>query len=509
MFSSVFSAAISGVSCVPVRVEADVSNGLPAFSMVGYLSARVKEAQDRVRTALRNTGFAFPAKRITVNLSPADVRKEGTGFDLPIAAALLCAFGYLDETLTQGICMAGELSLNGEVKRIHGILPIVDTAVQNKCRLCIIPKGNLKETEFVENIPILGIGHLSELVEHAKMENWGARKNPPKVWEEPDTEEEGDFSDIAGQETAKRAAVIAAAGFHNLLFIGTKGSGKTMIANRIPTIFPCLSKEEGMEVSRIYSVAGLLSEKEPILRQRPFRAPHHTISPKAMAGGGYFPGPGEITLAHRGVLFLDELPEFSRASLEVLRQPLESHKVCISRTSRIYEFPADFLLVAAMNPCSCGYYPDRNRCSCTESEVMGYLRKISGPLLDRFDLCTEIQDVPAESLWKKGRGRSSGEIRKDIERVHEIQKNRYENLGIRFNGSLSGKLTEKYCRPDREGEKLLQKAYEKMNLSVRAYHKILKTARTIADLEGSDIIREAHIGEAVFFRNLDKKFWKS
>lgn len=508
MFSSVLSAVISGVSCVPVEVEADVSNGLPVFSMVGYLSSRVKEAQDRVWTALRNTGFSFPAKRITVNLSPADIRKEGTGFDLPIAAALLCAFGYLEPEMTEGVCMAGELSLNGEIKGIRGVLPIVDTAAKKGCRLCIIPRENLKETEFIDSMPILGVSNMKEFMEHALLENWGAVKNRQKNWEEEAANFEEDFSDIFGQEAAKKAAVIAAAGFHNLLLIGSKGSGKTMIANRIPTIFPGLSREESMEVSCIYSAAGLLTASRPMMRKRPFRAPHHTISPKAMAGGGHVPRPGEITLAHKGILFLDELPEFTRASLEVLRQPLESHTICISRLNGTYEFPADFLLTAAMNPCACGYYPDRNRCSCAESDVAKYLGKISGPLLDRFDLCTEVKDVPVERIGRKKQGKTSGEIRREIIRVHEIQKERYRGTQIRFNGSLSGKETEKYCIPDEQGKKLLYKAYEKMNLSVRAYHKILKTARTIADLENSDKIEESHISEAVFYRALDGKFWK-
>lgn len=306
MFSSVCSAAISGISCVPIQVEADVSNGLPMFSMVGYLSSRVKEAQERVWTGLRNTGFSFPAKRITVNLSPADVRKEGTGFDLPIAAALLCAFGFLEPEYIANVCMAGELSLNGEIRGIHGILPIVDTAAKNGCRLCIIPKENVGETKFVENIAVLGISSMREFMEHAALENWGASKNPPKNWESENVEQEEDFSDIYGQEVAKRAAIIAAAGFHNLLLIGTKGSGKTMIANRIPTIFPGLTREEAMEVSCIYSAAGLLDASQPMLMRRPFRTPHHTVTPKALTGGGHIPKPGEITLAHRGVLFMAE-----------------------------------------------------------------------------------------------------------------------------------------------------------------------------------------------------------
>ena len=349
MFSSVLSAAVVGVSCIPIQIEADVSNGLPMFSMVGYLSARVKEAQDRVRTALRNTGFSFPARRITVNLSPADIRKEGTGFDLPIAAALLCAFGYLEKECVDKVFMAGELSLNGEVKGVSGILPIVDTAIKSGCRLCIIPKDNLKETEYIYEIPVLGISSLKEFMEHASMKDWGAVRNPVKAWPGNIRESYLDFSEILGQEAAKQAAVIAAAGFHNLLMIGTKGSGKTMIANSIPSLFPPLSREEGMEVSRIYSAAGLLSGQNPFLVQRPFRSPHHTVSPIAMAGGGRIPRPGEITLAHKGVLFLDELPEFHRATLEILRQPLETHKICISRIYGNYEFPADFLLVGAMN----------------------------------------------------------------------------------------------------------------------------------------------------------------
>ena len=340
------------------------------------------------------------------------------------------------------------------------------------------------------------------------MKDWGAVRNPVKAWPGNIRESYLDFSEILGQEAAKQAAVIAAAGFHNLLMIGTKGSGKTMIANSIPSLFPPLSREEGMEVSRIYSAAGLLSGQNPFLVQRPFRSPHHTVSPIAMAGGGRIPRPGEITLAHKGVLFLDELPEFHRATLEILRQPLETHKICISRIYGNYEFPADFLLVGAMNPCPCGYYPDRNRCSCTEYEVARYMGKLSGPLLDRFDLCTEVTDVPPEVLRAEKRGKTSLEIRQEVGRVHEIQKKRYEGTEIRFNSSLSGQETEKYCKTSRDGKKLLQKAYEKMNFSLRAYHKILKTARTIADLDDSEIIEEQHISEAVCCRALDKKLWK-
>lgn len=520
MYSSVLSATISGVEGVPVLVEADVSNGLPVFSMVGYLSSRVREAQERVWTALRNTGLSFPPKRITVNLSPADIRKEGTRFDLPIAAALLGAFGYLQTDKLRGVCMAGELGLNGQIKSVRGILPIVDTAVRNGCRFCIIPAANLSETREFTGIRILGVGSLAEFMEQAKLQDWGIpeppalrEKNGKKTGEEAgrQEEEEGyqeDFADVFGQEAAKRAAVIAAAGFHNILFIGTKGAGKTMIASRLPSIFPPLDEEERMELSRIYSVAGLLGKQRAMIRTRPFRNPHHTATAKALAGGGAYPLPGEITLAHKGILFLDELPEFSRTALEILRQPLEQGKICISRVHGNYEFPADFLLAAAMNPCPCGYYPDRNRCSCTRHQVETYLGKISGPLLDRFDICTEMREVPGEKIRKGRSGKTSEEIRREVGQVHEIQKERYKGTKIRFNGRLSGKETEKYCVMEKEAERLLAKAYAKLGLSVRGYHKILKTSRTIADLDRSEKILENHVGEAVCYRALDKKYWK-
>lgn len=520
MYSSVLSATISGVEGVPVLVEADVSNGLPVFSMVGYLSSRVREAQERVWTALRNMGLSFPPKRITVNLSPADIRKEGTRFDLPIAAALLGAFGYLKSEKFKGVCMAGELGLNGEIKGVRGILPIVEAAIKNGCWLCIIPAANLSETREVGEIRILGVKSLWEFYEQAKVDNWEImdkkeirvnirddEKDEKTEWTDEEEYQE-DFSDIWGQEAAKRAGIIAAAGFHNILFIGTKGAGKTMIATRLPSLFPPLDKEEQMEVSRIYSVAGLLGKNRSMIRTRPFRNPHHTATAKAMAGGGAYPLPGEITLAHKGILFLDELPEFSRSALEILRQPMEQGKIYISRVHGNYEFPADFLLIAAMNPCPCGYYPDRNRCSCTRHQVESYLGKISGPLLDRFDICTEMGEVPGEKIRRGKSGKTSKEIRKDVLRVHEIQKDRFAGTKIRFNSRLSGKEAEKYCIMDQDAGRLLEKVYAKMGLSVRGYYKILKTARTIADLDGSEKIRENHISEAVCYRAIDKKYWK-
>lgn len=507
MFRKVMSATLVGVNCIPVQVEADVRNGLPGFSMVGYLSSRVREAQERVSTALKNSGFSFPAKHITVNLSPADVKKDGTGFDLPIAAVLLSALGYLDFACLENVCMAGELSLSGEIRGIKGILPIVDRAIKEKCCLCIIPKENAKEVEMIDEIPILAVENIREFTDYAVLKNWGAVRNPTKKWPETVYECEWDFCEIAGQEATKEAAVIAAAGFHNLLMIGTKGSGKTMIAKSIPGIFPSLSKEEAMEISGIYSAAGLLSQENPIMKTRPFRTPHHTASPKALAGGGHIPRPGEITLAHKGILFLDELPEFSRNTLEILRQPLEEHKISISRVSGSFQFPADFLFVAAMNACPCGYYPDRNKCSCSDTDVAKYMGKISGPILDRFDLCTEMKQVPREQLRKLKKGKTTKELREMVKEVHNIQKERYQGQEVSFNGRLQGQEIEKYCETSLEGEKLLKRAYEKMHLSVRAYHKILKTARTIADLEKSEKIEVSHISKAVSYRALDKKAW--
>ena len=535
MYSSVLSATISGVEGVPVLVEADVSNGLPVFSMVGYLSSRVREAQERVWTALRNTGLSFPPKRITVNLSPADIRKEGTRFDLPIAAALLGAFGYLDKEKLQGVCMAGELGLNGEMKGVRGILPIVDTAVKNGCRLCIIPQKNLSETKEFQGIPILGVDSLGEFLELAKLENWGIPKQCKKeestgeiqenegegagVQTERSEEYQEDFADILGQEAAKRAAVIAAAGFHNILFIGTKGAGKTMIAARLPTLFPPLDREDSMELSRIYSVAGLLGADRPMIRTRPFRSPHHTATAKSLAGGGAYPLPGEITLAHKGILFLDELPEFSRSSLEILRQPLEQGKIYISRVHGNYEFPADFLLAAAMNPCPCGYYPDRTRCSCAPREISRYLGRLSQPLLDRIDICMQVPKLSYEELQEDGSeesteesgaestAESTAEIRKRVEKAHQIQKERFRGMAACFNSRLNVRDTEKFCRLGLAEKELLRQAFDRLSLSARAYHRLLRTARTIADLAGEEKVREEHILEALGYRPPERGEW--
>ncbi|MGN8887236.1 YifB family Mg chelatase-like AAA ATPase [Blautia sp. HCP28S3_G10] len=506
MFASVLSAAIMGMDVHPIQVEADISDGLPTFTMVGFPSAQVKEAQDRVRTALRNNGIALPPKRITVNFAPADIRKQGAGFDLPLAAAVLAAAEILNAQQLEGVMMAGELSLNGEIHAISGILPMVIRAREEKCRFCMVPYGNLREARLVTDMKVIGVKNLIEMMEYI-------RRPETYQWSEGEEvsepgKENLDFSDIKGQESLKRAVEIAVSGFHNLLMIGPPGAGKTMVARRIPGIMPPLTFEEGLELTKIYSIAGLISPTDPLIRNRPFRSPHHTCSAQALAGGGKNPRPGEITLAHRGVLFLDEMPEFSRRSLEILRQPLEDKVIHISRVSGTYDFPADFILCAAMNPCPCGQYPNMNLCRCTPLQVSQYLGRISQPLLDRLDLCAEVSPVSYEGLSSVSRGENTETIRARVERVQQIQKERYKEEKIQFNGEMRGKQIEKFCHLNQEAENLLKIAFEHMPFSARAYHRLLKVGRTIADMEGSEIIKKDHIGEALSYRAFDKKYWK-
>ena len=516
-FSTVLSAAIEGLKVEFVQVEADVSNGLPVFHMVGYLSSEVKEAGERVRTAIKNSGFDYPAKRTVVNLSPATLRKRGASFDLPIAVSILSSLGEVPAGNGEKCLIIGELSLDGRVRKVPGILPVTMEAFENGITCCIVPKENEAEGNLVTGMKVIGVESLQEAADFLNGErNVNVPDKTRKIKkfcgvQVSQKENEGrlpDFSQIKGQENVKRAAEIAVSGGHNLLMIGPPGSGKSMTAKCIAGILPLLDLKESMEITRIYSVLGLLKEEMPLIQERPFREVHHTATRSSLIGGGTVPRPGEISLAHRGVLFLDELPEFRKSVLEVLRQPLEERSIRIARTYGNYVFPADFMLVAAMNPCPCGCYPDLEKCTCTPAQIQMYLNRISRPFLDRIDLCVEAPRIRYEELTEEKKSESSEVIRKRVYQVREIQKERYRGTGITTNAMLGTDDIKKYCGLDAAESKLMERAFTMMELTVRAYHRIIKTARTIADMDGEEKIREQHLREALGYRMVDKKYWR-
>lgn len=508
IFGKVYSATVYGIDGILVTVEADISDGLPSFDMVGVLSSEVKEARERVRTALKNSGFHLPPKRVTVNLSPADLRKSGSGFDFPIAIAILCALGLFPAENLKKCMLCGELSLDGRLCPVSGVLPAVFTAREKGLCLMAVPVENLPEAQAVEGVRAVGLRTLKEAAKWLSC--------PEQLPEQPviqriseGNEADWDFCEIAGQSAVKRAAEIAAAGMHNLLCVGPPGTGKTMVAKRLPGILPPMDQEEMLEVTKIYSVCGLLDSDTSLIRKRPFRSPHHTISTAALTGGGSIPKPGEITLAHKGVLFLDELPEFSRTALESLRQPLEDRELTISRVRRVCHFPADFLFCAAMNPCKCGYYPDRTQCCCTDSSIRNYRSRVSRPLLDRLDLIVEVPKLNYEE-WKSGeQAESSAMIRARVEAACQTQRERFYGMPIRFNGQMSGKQVKQYCLLGKKEEGFMEQIFQRMEMSPRHYDRVLKVARTIADLEGVERIREEHLSEAVFYRSMAEKYWKA
>lgn len=512
LYSLVSTAIVCGIRSVLVQVEADVCDGMPAFEMVGVLSSEVKEAKERIRAAIRNSGIRLSPKKITVNLYPADIRKSGTVFDLPIALAILSAYGRIPREYLEGILFAGEISLNGEIRPTTGILPMVLAAREAGKQVVCVPKENMPEAQIVKGITILpgeDLNQVTEMLDVFFREPQKCMMNGSNIEEttEDTPNTECDFAFIHGQKVLKRACEIAASGRHNMLMLGSPGAGKTMAARAVSTILPPLTEEEALELAKVYSVTGLFGQREVNFRERPYRSPHHTISLAGMTGGGTVPKPGEISLAHKGVLFLDELTEFKRPVLEVLRQPLEEQEIRLVRKSGTYFYPADIMLIAAMNPCSCGYFPDRNRCTCTRAMIERHLNKISRPLLDRMDICVEVSRPALQELTAKQPEEASAVIRGRVERTQRIQQERFAGTEILYNSRIPVSAIEEYCVMEAGGQKLLHDSFERMELTARGYYRVLRVARTIADMEGMEKISRAHICESLLYRSIDRKVW--